>query len=340
MQLDIKGPLPETPRGFKYILCLIDTFSKWVETVPLSQIDAKTVAESMVTSVVLRHGVPETIHSDQGRQFESELFGHVCSMLGASKSRTSPFHPSGNGGVERFNRTMGDMLAAFCSDSQNDWDRLLPYVTWAYNSAVHSSTGMSPFRVLHGLEPRLPVDLLLGGELESPADCVELEGRIRRGFEVVRKNLETSQQRQHESYNKETTESKLKVGDLVLLSNRVLKKGKCKALNERWTGPYEIIKVLGEVNFRIRLLQPGRRKRQLIVHHDRLKRFVARTNYEQPRDDDQPTQPKQPGTKRSTEEQHQHPIDLWEKLRDTESAGNDGPRRSTRTRRPPNFFIP
>ena len=59
MQLDIKGPLPETPRGAKYVLCLIDTFSKWVETVPLYQIDAKTVAEAMVTSVVLRHRVPD-----------------------------------------------------------------------------------------------------------------------------------------------------------------------------------------------------------------------------------------------------------------------------------------
>ena len=74
---------------------------------------------------------------------------------------------------------MGDILAAFCSDSQTDWERLLPYVTWAYNSAVHSATGVSPFRVLPGVEPRLPVDLLLRSEIEGPADCEELEGRIK-----------------------------------------------------------------------------------------------------------------------------------------------------------------
>lgn len=85
---------------------------------PLCQIDAKTMAEAMVTSVMLRHGVLETIHSIQGRQFESELSGHVCSMLGAFKTRT--FHPSSNGGVERLNRTMGDILAAFCSGSQTE----------------------------------------------------------------------------------------------------------------------------------------------------------------------------------------------------------------------------
>ncbi|PAA54887.1 hypothetical protein BOX15_Mlig023015g10 [Macrostomum lignano] len=126
MQLDIKGPLPVTESGKRYIICFVDTFSKWVEAAALSQIDAKTVAEALVTCVVLRHGVPEVVHSDQGRQFEAEVFKQTCALLGAEKSRTSPFHPSGNGNVERFNRTLGNMLSAFCSENQASWDALLP----------------------------------------------------------------------------------------------------------------------------------------------------------------------------------------------------------------------
>jgi transposase InsO family protein len=197
VQVDIKGPLPATATGHKYVLCCIDMFSKWIEAVPLQQIDARTVAEAVVTQVALRHGVPQVIHTDQGRQFESEIFKHVCQLLGAEKTRTSPFHPSGNGGVERFNRTLGDMLAAFCSENQDGWDRLLPYVVWAYNTAEHRSTGASPFRILRGIEPRLPTDLLLGDvNADVPQSCLELQRNIRNGFEAVTRNLKEAQRQQ------------------------------------------------------------------------------------------------------------------------------------------------
>ncbi|PAA64027.1 hypothetical protein BOX15_Mlig018570g1 [Macrostomum lignano] len=172
----VRQPLPAKPwavmqikLGKNYILCFVDTLSKWVEAAALSQIDANTVAEALVICVMLRHGVPEVVHSDQGRQFEAKVFKQTCALLGAEKLRTSPFHPSGNGSVEKFNRTLGNMLSGFCSENQATWDALLPYILWAYcNSSEHSSTGESPLKVLRGMEPRLPVDLALGGQRDHP----------------------------------------------------------------------------------------------------------------------------------------------------------------------------
>ncbi|PAA51672.1 hypothetical protein BOX15_Mlig023015g11 [Macrostomum lignano] len=334
MQLDIKGPLPVTESGKRYIICFVDPFSKWVEAAALSQIDATTVAEALVTCVVLRHGVPGVVHSDQGRQFEAEVFKQTCALLGAEKSRTSPFHPSGNGNVERFNRTLGNMLSAFCSENQASWDALLPYVVWAYSSSEHSSTGESPFKVLRGIEPRLPVDLALGGQRDQPQDCADLQARIRRGFQVVRAHLHTAQKSQHEFYNLGAETTDFKTGDRVMLTHHAMKRGQCKSLSSRWSGPFIVLKKVSPVNYR---LQAVNGRRRLLVHHDRLKRFIDRPNLSG-----------RPPAKPATEDDCQSVEDAagqlagpdaWEPLRNLDAAepGNTV-RRSGRQRRRPDFY--
>lgn len=106
--LDILGPLPCTDKGNRYILVLADYFTKWSEAYPLVNQEAKTVADIFVSEFILRFGAPRTVHTDQGRNFESFLFQEMCELLEINKTRTTPYHPQSDGLVERLNRTLTD----------------------------------------------------------------------------------------------------------------------------------------------------------------------------------------------------------------------------------------
>ncbi|KRX51502.1 Retrovirus-related Pol polyprotein from transposon, partial [Trichinella sp. T9] len=109
--MDLVGPLEETQIGNRYILVVCDYFSKWPEAFPLPNAEARTVATALVNGVFCRYGAPETLHSDQGRNFESELVKEVCQLFGVTKTRATAYHPQSDGLVERMNRTLLDMLA-------------------------------------------------------------------------------------------------------------------------------------------------------------------------------------------------------------------------------------
>ena len=119
-----------------------------------------TVAKILVENVLCRFGIPQKIHSDQGRQFESNLFQEMCKILGIEKTRTTPYHSESDGMVERFNRTLAAMLSVYVSDNHRDWNEQLPYVMMAYRSAEHETTGMSPNMLMFGREVSTLLDLM------------------------------------------------------------------------------------------------------------------------------------------------------------------------------------
>ena len=122
LAIDILGELPLTHNGNKYILVISNYFTKWTEALPMQNIEACTVAKILVENVLCRFGIPQKIHSDQGRQFESSLFQEMCKILGIEKTRTTLYLPESDGMVERFNRTLAAMLSAYVSDNYRDWD--------------------------------------------------------------------------------------------------------------------------------------------------------------------------------------------------------------------------
>ena len=108
---DIMGPLPVSDQGNKYILVVTDIFTKWVEAFALRDTTSITLATTLVDQVISRYRVPAYIHSDQGANLCSEIIKTMCRLLGMGKTRTSAYHPQGNGQVERFNRTVEAMLS-------------------------------------------------------------------------------------------------------------------------------------------------------------------------------------------------------------------------------------
>ncbi len=160
--VDIFGPLPISENGNEYIIVLCEYFSKWVEAWAVPNHTALTVADKLVTEFFARFGCPRQLHTDQGREFEFELFATICERFGIQKTRTTPYRPNSDGLVERFNRTLKQMLRIFASENPNDWDNHLPFILMAYRSTQHKSTGCTPNLLFLQRETNCPLDLMVG----------------------------------------------------------------------------------------------------------------------------------------------------------------------------------
>ena len=279
--MDIFGPLPTTKRGNKYILVVSDYFTRWVEAYSLPNSEAPTVARTLVSEWICRYGAPDAIHTDQGKNFESRLFSELCTLLGIHKTRTTPYHPQSDGLIERFNRTLRMMLTIHMEQCPEDtWDDHLPMLMLAYRSSVQESTRFTPFQLMFGREVQLPVDLVFGGGPapgESPGEYVK---RLRQSFEasysVVRERMHLVQKQQKQLYDRKAAGGRYAVGDLVWLHSPAVPRGKAPKFHRPWRGPFQIVKVLSDVTFRIQLVplpdsRDRRRRHRLVVHFDRLK---------------------------------------------------------------------
>ena len=135
---DIMGPLPMSSKGNRYILVITDLFSKWVEAFPMRSTDTESLATILINEVVCRYGVPQYLHSDQGANLTSKVIQSLCKQLGIQRTQSSPYHPQGNGQVERLNRTLEAMLSKMVKENQRDWDQHLPKALFAYRTAIHT----------------------------------------------------------------------------------------------------------------------------------------------------------------------------------------------------------
>lgn len=229
--------LEPTCNGLESVLVLTDVFSKYTLAVPTRDQRASTVAQVLVTEWFSKFGVPARIHSDQGRNFESALIRQLCGLYGIEKSRTTPYHPAGNGQCERFNRTLHDLLRTLPASRKRDWHSCLPQVLHAYNTTPHQSTGESPFFLMFGREARLPVDFLLGRVQDPVGGTVdewvqEHQTRLRLAFEGVRDRLKVAAERRKKNHDQTVRSEPLVEGQMVLLRD-FGRRGRCK-IQDKW----------------------------------------------------------------------------------------------------------
>ena len=140
--IDMIGPImPASERGNKYILVMAD---HWMKHVVLEAMQTQTAAEvaKWLFAYICRHSCPIRILTDQGKCFEAELFRELLGFLDIDKSRNTPYHPQCDGHTERFNRSLKGMLPCFIQDNLTDWDEYLRPLAFAYNTAVHATTGV------------------------------------------------------------------------------------------------------------------------------------------------------------------------------------------------------
>jgi len=270
--VDIAGPFPVTSQGNRFICVAMDYFTKWPEAYAIPNHEAATVAGVLVDNFFSRFGVPRELHSDQGREFESVVFQECCRLMGIKKTRTTPLRPQSDGMVERFNRTLLQEVAKYCSRDQRDWDVKLPTLLMAYRSAEHEATAHTPARMM-GRELRLPVDLVTG---RPPQDALALESteytralreRMEDAHRHARRYLQAAGHSMKARYDARSREASFVAGDQVWLHNPRRKKGLSPKLQSPWEGPYDVVEVLSDVTYRIRR---GARCRPRVVHVDRL----------------------------------------------------------------------
>ena len=135
--MDIVGPFLESPAGNTHILIVADYFTRLTEAYAIPNHEATTVAKKLTEEFFFRFSPPEQLHSGQGRNFESDVVSEVCKVLGVVKTRTTPYHPQSDGLVERFNRTLLNILSTVAGERPFDWESHLRRQCLAYNTSVH-----------------------------------------------------------------------------------------------------------------------------------------------------------------------------------------------------------
>ena len=278
--IDIMGPITTSESENKYVLVIVDYFTKWTMALPIKNQEAETIAQAFVTHFISNFGVPKLIHSDQGSNFESKVFREMCVILGAEKRRTTAFRPQSDGLVERANRTLQNMLAKFVSSHQKDWDRFLPLLTFAYNTAVHHSTGFAPCQLMMGRNLNLPLDVVLGKPKQDRESYSQygrkLENIINHIHDIARRNLKFSSDAQKRVYDHKANQRLYQEGDLVWLYHNKRSVGLSTKLACKWTGPHKIVKRLNDVIYRV---QKSSKSLPKVVHHDRLKLYCGRGQF-------------------------------------------------------------
>ncbi|GBN37554.1 Retrovirus-related Pol polyprotein from transposon 297 [Araneus ventricosus] len=276
MALNILGPLPVTTKGNRYVLVLMDYFTKWPEAIPIPDQEASTVAEELVRAWISRYGVPMILHSDQGTNFNSTLFTELCKLLGILKTRTTALHPESDGMVERFHRTILNHLSLFVSKNQTDWDTHLPLFLLAYRSADHESTGCTPADMLFGRTLRLPCDILFGRPSDTPSSPNEylnnLEARLESVHAFDRERIKLVSERMKTRYDSGATGHHFKEGDQVWMYNPKRRRGLSPKLQQNWEGPYTNVKKLNDVIYRVQRSPNAKPK---VIHINRLTPYRA-----------------------------------------------------------------
>ena len=268
---DIMGPLPVTRKGNKYILVVTDVFSKWVEAFPLQVTDGLTLTSILMDEVICWYGVPQQLHSDQGSNLNAEVNQRLCQLLGIERSRTTAYHPQGNGQVERFNRTVEAILAKMVGEHQDDWDKHLQKAVFAYMSPQDTHHTLS-FLDVHLFYQLMLCWVVLvrerGVMVLFPQYIKEAKTTLKMAYDVIRENLDVAQKKRKERRDKHCAEVNFKVGDRVWLFNPAVKVGETRKLSSQWRGPYTVIDRVSPVNYKIQLI--GTTKTQT-VHHNRMK---------------------------------------------------------------------
>ena len=231
--IDITGPLPPTRDGYRYILGVIDIFSRYTVLIPLRHCDSKVVIEALISRWISLFGPPINFHSDRGSCFESKEFYDMLDTFGIGKSRSSPYYPQGNSVIERCFRTVKDRIYAFCESERCTWNIAMSYVQLGINSTIASGTGYTPFEAIFGDKM---FRSCLAHDTAAVGSIAEKLSMIRTKKNEVHNKM-TTKMRELPQYNNFNCDN-YSIGELVLVRNEE-RKG---LLRPNYVGPMRILK--------------------------------------------------------------------------------------------------
>jgi hypothetical protein len=274
--IDFVGPLERTKEGNKYILVVTDYLTKWPEARAMKEATAKNVVEFIYKEIICRHGCPRVILSDRGTHFRNEIIDGICEKFRIKHKLSSPYHPQTNGLVERFNRTLCEGLAKV-TERENEWDRYIESVLFAYRTNKHNTTKRTPFFMVYGREAILPID-----DNNQDEEISEKDSLLKRTYDIInlkeKRNevldiIEGTQEKQKKRHDEKIEEDKFEIGDKVLLKDTAKEKQWSGKLSQKWKGPYYIHQVIGKGAYKLRdmngrVLKAARNIKHLKKYYD------------------------------------------------------------------------
>jgi Chromo (CHRromatin Organisation MOdifier) domain len=276
--MDFIVELPPTQDGYNAIVVFVDRLSKMVHLQPTkTTATAVDVANIFFNTVFWLHGLPRMIVSDRDPKFTSKFWQMLFKLIDTKLTLSTAFHPQTDGQTERANWTLEQYLRAFINYKQDNWASLLPITEFTINNAKNASTGFSPFYLANGCHPVTPTSLINPRSCLIPAASNYID-HLQTVLATAKDNLRTAQDHQANYANRHRREELFTVGDQVMLSAANIElatnvKRPSHKLLQRSLGPYEVIKVISDVAYKLNL--PATLKIHPVFHVSLLTRYHA-----------------------------------------------------------------
>jgi transposase InsO family protein len=232
LSMDFRGPItPTSGGGNRYIIALADLLSKFVITRAVRDCTASIAARFLQEDVICKYGTPKSLLIDNGTHFTSSMMENLLKRLGIVHLYSTPYHPQTNGQIERLNSTMDAKIVSLSNQSRSEWDDQLPFVTFNYNTTIHSTTKLIPFELMYGRSPVLPCDAQHTTKLQNYVSSLS---------DTARHSILLAQHASKSRYDKNRSDPSYRIGDIILLRNMTRR----YKLDVHYEGPYRILRRL------------------------------------------------------------------------------------------------
>jgi hypothetical protein len=283
--IDVVGPFKRSIDGNMYALLAVDYFTKFAVVKAVPDFTAETTAKFLFEEIICKLGAPRAIISDHGVNFKAQLFKRLCVLCGVETANSTIYHAEGNGCVERMNKTMKQIVTMYVDADHANWDDFLQPALSAYNTTKQASIGYSPYEANFGRVPITLADVMLtsreldlGGERRLSDYVDQLKSNASKVNKKMVENLAEARATQKAFYDRSAKEMTVfKVKDWVVVINERNKTGESKSFKERALGPFEVVEIFNQVNYRI--VSVATRK-EYVVHYNRMRPYRCRFGME------------------------------------------------------------